>query len=244
MSGYLLRFENYVLETYASDSHPSLKRLLSGSAGGKRIRLLDIPNLLVENEDRICVVGRNGNGKTTLMRAIAGIYKPTFGEITGKFRATTVLASGIGLDDDLNVLENIKYSLLMADVPLREIHDHVFEILEFCEISALEAQKLYKYFSTGFKSRISFAIATFGKPDLLLLDEVLGGGDKVFMKKAQTRVENLIQSARGAIIATHGPNEMVDVCNKLLLMESGKIAFFGDFSKGLTRYNDLMSGRQ
>lgn len=238
-----LRFENFVLDTYASDSHPSLKRLLSGSSSRRQVRLLNIPKLVFESGDRICVVGRNGNGKTTLMRAIAGIYKPTFGQISGKFKATTVLASGIGLDDDLNIVENIKYSLLMSGVLLKDVGDHISEILDFCEINSEEARKLYKYFSTGYKSRISFAIATFAKPDILLLDEVLGGGDKIFMEKAKKRVENLVQSSRIAVIATHAPAELHNVCNKLLLMKAGEVAYFGDFKTGLAEYNDLMSSK-
>ncbi len=233
MSAPLIAIRDLRLEVTVSGNHPSLKRLLSFDLRSSNMTLIDIPNLDFQHGDKICVVGRNGNGKTTLMRLLARIYEPTHGLISGSYSPTTVLASGIGLDDDLNVLDNIKYAIFLEGGSGASLDLATSEILEFCEISPADALKQYKYFSTGFKSRISFAIATRQKPDVLLLDEVLGGGDEVFMQKAKHRLHSKIADARLAFVATHAPDEMTGHCNKLLYLQKGRVKYFGDFQRGL-----------
>lgn len=238
-----IKLIDVVLEVNSGDGHPSLKRLLTKGGGKSSSRLIDIPRLDFIDGDRVCVVGRNGNGKTTFMRILSKIYQPTSGSIQGEYHPTTVLASGIGLDDELNVMDNVRYSLLMNGFNRSDIAKSQREILDFCEISKHDGSKLYKYFSTGYKSRISFAIATASNPDALFLDEVLGGGDQIFMEKAQDRVREKIQGSRIAFVATHAPNEMQKVCNKLLLLEQGKVHFFGAYEHGIKVFENYMNSQ-
>lgn len=244
MNSLVLSLENLVLDVDVVGNHPSLKRLISFDLNSQKSRLIDIASLHVFEGDKICVVGRNGNGKTTLMRLLSRVYAPTSGRIIGEYSPASVLASGIGLDDDLNVIDNIRYIVFLEGGDKLEVQRTTEEILKFCELSPEDARKPFKYFSTGYKSRISFAIATRKKPDLLLLDEVLGGGDEVFMEKARNRVSLKIREARVAFVATHSPEELRGVCNKMLFLKKGRVYFFGEFEAGLTFFQNEMNAEK
>jgi ABC-2 type transport system ATP-binding protein/lipopolysaccharide transport system ATP-binding protein len=198
-------------------------------------KILDIPHFEAKVGDKICVVGRNGNGKTTFLKALAGIYPVTSGSIWTCAKPTAVLAAGIGLEDELSVFENINLALILKSISPRKSIEIRNEIIRFCELED-DQYKQYKHLSTGFKSRLAFAIAVSEKPHILVLDEVLGGGDEFFMKKANAKLQETIDHAETAFIATHGPDEFKDICNRLLLIEKGTIIFDGNFSEGLDLY--------
>lgn len=232
-----VRFKDVELVVPAAHSHQSLKSLLI-----KRERqtkhektILDIPYFEAKSGDRICVVGRNGNGKTTFLKVLAGIYPVTSGSIWTCARPTAVLAAGIGLEDELSVFENINLALILKSIPPRKAAAIREGIINFCELED-DQDKQFKHLSTGFKSRLAFAIAICEKPHILVLDEVLGGGDEFFMKKANAKLQETIDHAETALIATHGPDEFKDICNRLVLIEKGQIAFDGDFTEGLDLY--------
>jgi ABC-2 type transport system ATP-binding protein/lipopolysaccharide transport system ATP-binding protein len=170
------------------------------------------------------------------MKVTAGIYKPTSGLVDIKGDVTPVLAAGIGLEDEISVLDNIKLALALRNTDPNRVVELTEKILDFCELSGSSVYKQFRHLSTGYKSRLAFAIATVEKPTILVLDEVLGGGDAAFMVKAGLRLRAVIEESEIAFIATHSPEDMQDTCNRLIYMENGKITFDGNFKDGLTTY--------
>jgi ABC-2 type transport system ATP-binding protein len=230
-------FDKVKLTVPATHAHQSLKGLLLRK-DRQRVPdkvILDVPAFTAKAGDRICVVGRNGNGKTTFLKVLAGIYPVTSGSIWTSARPTAVLAAGIGLEDELSVLENINLALILKSIPPRRAAPIRQQIIDFCELED-DLGKQFKHLSTGFKSRLAFAIAISEMPHILVLDEVLGGGDEFFMKKATAKLHDTIDHAETAFIATHGPDEFKGLCNRIVLIEKGTIAFDGDFDEGLDLY--------
>lgn len=235
-----VKFSDVKLSVPAAHVHHSLKSLLlrRHNTHVPDEVILDVPLFEARSGDKICVVGRNGNGKTTFLKVLCGIYPATSGDVWVARKPTAVLAAGIGLEDELSVRENITLAMLLKGVPAKHSGELRKQILEFCELEN-DTEKQFKHLSTGFRSRLAFAIAISEKPSILVLDEVLGGGDEFFMKKANDKLLQTIGDADTAFIATHGPNEFNDVCNRLLIIERGKIAFDGEFEDGLDRYRSM-----
>jgi ABC-2 type transport system ATP-binding protein/lipopolysaccharide transport system ATP-binding protein len=210
-------------------------------ASRKKLTLLNVPQFEAFTDDKICIVGLNGQGKTTFLKVLAGIYRATEGEVITSVKPTSVLAAGIGLEDELTVEQNIDFALTMRGIDPKTKSDTSDWILEFSEMPLLR-NRLYKNLSTGYKSRLSFAIAVSVTPEILVLDEVLGGGDAKFMQKASEFIAQLIKNSSTTLIATHNPYDFASICNKMIVIENGAISFYGDFDMGLTMYKKLISG--
>ncbi|WP_070968030.1 ABC transporter ATP-binding protein [Vibrio sonorensis] len=237
-----VKFEDVKLDVPASDRHQSLKSLIINirSFTTEKKNILSIPSFTASKGDKICVVGRNGNGKTNFLKVLSGIYPCTSGSVWTSDKPTAVLAAGIGLEEELSVQENINLSLIYKNISKENIPAIREEILDFCDLSE-DRYKQFKHLSTGYKSRLAFAIAISEEPKILVLDEVLGGGDEFFMKKANEKLTETIGLADTAFIATHGPDDFEDVCNRLIIIEKGKIYYDGSFKEGLELYRNMYS---
>lgn len=236
----LVRMENVRLEISSSDRPQSIKSLILNFRKFEKEKksILSIDKFEARKGEKICVVGRNGNGKTNFLKVLSKIYPITSGNIFTKYKPTAVLAAGIGLEEELSVYDNINLALILKGVPQNNISELRAKILDFCELDS-DRNKQYKHLSTGYKSRLAFAIAISEEPKILILDEVLGGGDEFFMKKANKKLLDTINLAQVALIATHGPDELKDVCNRLIIIEKGHIYYDGEFGKGLKLYRDM-----
>lgn len=232
-----VRFTNVKLAVPAAHIHQSIKSLILRQRHNHAPDqvILDVPAFEAESGDKICVVGRNGNGKTTFLKVLTGIYPATSGHVWTNRKPTAVLAAGIGLEDELSVHENITLAMLLKSIPAKHAAELRDQIIDFCELQD-DTEKQFKHLSTGFRSRLAFAIAISERPSILVLDEVLGGGDEFFMKKANAKLLQTIDDADTAFIATHGPNEFKEICNRFIIIEKGRIAFDGEFAEGLDLY--------
>ena len=237
---------NVKLQVAEHSSAQSLKnalvRLGRRTSGPKqKLTLLNVPKFEAFIGDKICVVGLNGQGKTTFLKVLGGIFLATEGEVHTSVKPTSVLAAGIGLEDELTVEQNIDFALTIRGVDNKEKIDILNWVLNFSEMVPLR-YRLYKNLSTGYKSRLSFAIAVSVTPQILVLDEVLGGGDAKFMQKATGFIAQLITNSSTTLIATHSPIDFRNLCNKMVVIENGEISFHGDFDNGLEVYEKLISG--
>lgn len=234
-----IELKDVKLEVPLSEHSYSIKRfLLHKKSSSDHTTILNISSFVAKKGDKICVIGRNGQGKTTFMKIVAGIYLPSSGYIKVKYKPTTVLAAGIGLEDDLTVEKNIQLALTLKNLAPKKMKDAFDAILEFSELQD-SRQKLFKHLSTGYKSRLAFAIAISEDPKILVLDEVLGGGDEFFMKKATVRLKESIVQSETALIATHAPDGLQDVCNRLLIIDKGTLIYDGNFEEGVEHYRSI-----
>ncbi len=227
---------------------PERKRLFSGSnlsslLGGKiesRNRMTFVSalkkiNLLIEKGDRLALIGSNGAGKSTLLRLISGIYKPTFGEIAIEGRVTPLLDTGFGMDNDSTGYENIDIGCMFAGLSKSETEAVKKDVADFTELREFLEMPIRTY-SSGMRSRLSFAIATARPPEILAIDEGIGAGDKNFQEKAKERLNNFMGNTQILVLASHSKTWLTNFCNKGLWLEKGEIVALGPLDQVLEAY--------
>jgi ABC-2 type transport system ATP-binding protein len=229
------------------DSDRSLRKLLfRSSIGGVvskdarhrnrlTVRALDDLSAAFNEGDRVGLIGNNGAGKSTLLRVMSGAYRPSSGTIRIDGTVSSLLTLGIGLDLEETGFENIYNGCLFLGLMPAQIKDRIEEIAEFTELGEYLRMPVRTY-SSGMQVRLSFAIATALDPDILLLDEIIGAGDAVFMMKAQQRIEQLMERASLLVLASHSTMIIRELCNKAVFMRAGHIEEFGPVETTIAAY--------
>jgi ABC-type polysaccharide/polyol phosphate transport system ATPase subunit len=199
------------------------------------VRALDNVDLRFESGDRIGLIGRNGAGKSTLLRTMAGIYSPTHGTVESDGKIVPLLDISLGMDDNSTGIQNIRLRGLLLGMSDAEIKEKAESIVEFCELGDYLDLPLRTY-SSGMRVRLAFAVSTAVDAEILLLDEVMGVGDALFLHKAQERLHNLHNRAEIVVLAMHANSEIRRVCNKALWMEGGRVRVFGPVEEVVSAY--------
>lgn len=212
------------------------------SAGAKHqfVRSLDSINLDLSAGDRVGLIGGNGAGKTSLLKLVSKIYHPSAGRIEVDGMVTPMLGHGFGLDLEATGYENIIISGLMLGFSKKFILSKADEIAQFTELGNFINMPLKSY-SAGMRARLSFAVSTCQQPEILAIDEGFGVGDASFFKKAQKRIQTYMDNASILILASHSDNLIKQFCNKALVLESGKIKFYGSVTEALEFYGESLS---
>ena len=186
-------------------SFPILKRILlkpfGRSAQGPQTCGLSDISLTINKGEIIGIIGRNGSGKSTLLRTMAGIYKPDEGWIGINGQISLLAGVGVGMNKDLTGRENIHlYGSMLGNE--REIMDSMMdEIIAFSELEEFIDEPLRTY-SSGMKARLGISVATAVKPDILLIDEVLGVGDPGFKKRSQQRIREMMDDSNTVVLVS------------------------------------------
>lgn len=176
--------------------------------------------------DRLGIIGHNGAGKSTLLKLIAGVYPPTEGKREVVGRTSSLFDVTLGFEMDASGWENIKYrGYLLGETP-QSIAPKMQEIAEFSELGEYLDMPL-RYYSTGMIVRLGFSIATAMRPEILIVDEVLGAGDKAFLVKARRRMDEMFQSASLVVLASHDLIAMEELCTCVIWMDHGTIREMG-----------------
>ena len=215
----------------------SLKKNLVEFATGGLIKMGEQNRVVVEalqhitldfNEgDRIGLVGHNGAGKSTLLRVVSGIYEPTLGEITVRGRLSCLFDISVGVEGDATGYENIRMRGLLLGMTLDEIDERVEEIAEFSGLGDYLDMPLRTY-SAGMMLRLAFSVATCSQPEILVMDEWIATGDKDFMDKASHRLNDIVGRAKVLLLASHNTELLKKVCNKIIVLEHGRMVDFDD----------------
>ncbi len=192
----------------------------------------------VERGMRIGVLGVNGSGKTTLCRCIAGMMIPQHGTIESSAEVRAIFDTGTGIMPELTGREN---ALLLARLffpTIRDVRPIVEEAAEFSELGHFIDVPFKKY-SKGMQSRLLLSLISAVPTDILILDEVLDGADVFFQKKLAQRMRSFIERAGATIFVSHSPEQIRQVCNKVMVLNQGKITYFGDVEPGIAAYLSL-----
>lgn len=205
------------------------------AAGNTVVCALDNVDLHLKDGDRLGLIGHNGAGKTTILRAMAGIYEPAAGEITTRGEITSLFGMTEGLDIDATGYETIRLRGLMLGRAPQEVSETAQEIAEFTQLGDYLNMPLRTY-SAGMLVRLAFGIATSHRPEILLMDEIIGAGDAAFIDRAQARLKSFIEATGIMVIATHNPDIIRRWCNQAILMSGGKIAAYGDVEDVLSEH--------
>lgn len=179
--------------------------------------------------DVLGVVGRNGAGKSTLLKLLAGVYQPDEGQITIEGKISPVMAIGKGLSTNLTGRDNFFLVGSMIGLPQKRLHEIFDEAIEFAGPQVQEfIDTPVKTYSAGMRARLSFTISVYARPDVLLIDEMLGAGDKDFRAKAQAKMKEMTNSSKATVIVSHNIDALHEYCNKILWLESGKVHRYGE----------------
>lgn len=208
----------------------SLKRSVLQFTTGGRIGLdardravvcaLNNVSLLAEHGERIGVVGHNGAGKSTMLRAIAGVYEPSHGVISVSGRVGSLIDLTLGMDIEATGYENIRIRSLLLGLSPAEIVECTDEIARATELGEFLSMPIRTY-SSGMLLRLAFAISTAVAPDILLMDEWMGIGDASFLKKAHDRLVGLVGRSGILFLASHSVHMIMDNCTRVIWLDKG-----------------------
>ncbi len=192
-------------------------------------------NLELNHGDRLALIGHNGAGKSTLLKTIAGIYEPSEGLISTSGTIASLLDISLGMNPESSGRENIYSRGMLLGMAKKEIDRLSDDIIAFTELADFIDLPVRTY-SSGMAVRLAFAISTAVKPDILLLDEVIGAGDASFMERARRRIGELIESVGILIFSSHSEQDVRDFCNRGIVLDAGNIVFDGTVAAAFEYY--------
>jgi ABC-2 type transport system ATP-binding protein len=181
----------------------------------------------IRSGSTVGLIGPNGSGKSTLLKTIGGILQPTSGSIRVRGRLAALLELGAGFHPDLTGRENVYLNASILGIS-REQTDRYFDaIVDFSGIEPFIDTQV-KFYSSGMYVRLAFAVAVHVDPDILLVDEVLAVGDEPFQRKCMDRIRGFQQEGRTIVLVTHSLETVADLCDRAIVLESGKVIADGD----------------
>ncbi|BBF81379.1 ABC transporter ATP-binding protein [Asticcacaulis excentricus] len=201
-------------------------KLLKDGHDVVNVRALSHITFSLEDGDRLGIIGHNGAGKTTLLKVLAGVYEPDHGLVDVKGKVSSMIDVNLGLDAELTGRENVINMGRIRGFSTRQLLQKLPEIVEFTELGAFIDLPL-KTYSAGMMTRLIFGVATSLDPEILLMDEWIGAGDKGFFDKATQRLNDIVTRAKVIILASHNWALISGLCNKLLVLDGGAQVYFG-----------------
>ncbi len=184
----------------------------------------------VERGDSVGLVGLNGSGKSTLLKTIAGVLKPTEGSVQIFGSVAPLIELGAGFDFDLTGRENVFLNGAILGYSRKQMLEYYDDIVEFSELSEFMDVPVKNY-SSGMLSRLAFAIATIGHPDILIVDEVLSVGDFRFQQKCEERIKNMMGRDTTVLFVSHSIEQVKSICRHAIWLEKGHIKMMGTSEK-------------
>lgn len=217
----------------------SFKDLFAGrnrrSRPGEFWPLRDV-SFTVSAGEAIGVVGRNGQGKSTLLKLVAEVILPDEGSITVHGGVAPLIEITGGFVDDLTVRDNVFLTAGLHGMKRREIEERFDEIIGFAEIGDF-LDTPYKHLSSGMKVRIAFAVISRLEEPIILVDEVLAVGDKAFREKCYRRIEELLAGGRTLFFVSHNEKDLRRFCTRGLYLDKGALVLDASIGEVLARYN-------
>ena len=190
----------------------------------------------VEHGEAIGVVGRNGQGKSTLLKLVAGVLLPDEGTVTVSGGVAPLIEITGGFVGDLTVRENVRLTAGLHGMPRAEVARRFDGIIDFAELHDF-VDTPYKHLSNGMKVRLAFSVVSQLEEPVLLVDEVLAVGDKAFREKCYRRIDELLAEGRTLFFVSHNERDLRRFCTRGLYLDKGKLALDAAIGDVLDRYN-------
>lgn len=179
-------------------------------------------NIEIKAGERVALIGRNGAGKSTMLRLISGQMHPDKGQVEVKGKVQALMELGTGFHPDFTGIENIRASLAFYGLTQKEIQKKIAEIIEFTELEDFIERPMREY-SSGMYSRLAFAVSTSISPEVLIIDEVLGAGDAYFIGKSIQRMKSLTEKGATVLFVSHDISAAQMLCDRALWIDKGQI---------------------
>ncbi len=186
------------------------------------------------------IIGKNGSGKSTMLRAIAGIFSANAGEIDLHGHSVSLLSIGVGFNKKISGRENIILSGMLLGFSREYVLEKMDEIIEFSELGDF-IDKPVRTYSSGMYSKLAFSVTAVLETEIMLVDEVLSVGDEHFRKKSLNKMKSLINdSNRTVVIVSHNIATLQELCTQVMWMHDGEIRMIGEPEKVLKEYKEFM----
>jgi len=205
---------------------------------------LDDIDLSVWRGEKVAIIGRNGAGKSTMLKIITGVVRATSGEVAVRARVSNLLQIGSGFHPDFTGRQNVFASLAHQGITGRTANDLFEEIITFAEIGEYIDQPM-KTYSTGMCSRLMFASSVVIKPDILVVDEILGVGDAYFAHKSFERMRSLCsEGGTTLLLVTHDIYSALNLCDRFIWIDRGRIRFDGEGKPAISMYESSIKEQE
>ena len=213
-----------------NDKILSLKEFVTTALRGKLqyndFTALEHVSFEVKKGETLGLIGRNGAGKSTMLKVISGILKPTEGSVVCRGNVAPMLELGSGFDFDLTGRENIFLNGAILGYSKEFLHEKYDEIVEFSELGQFIEVPIRNY-SSGMLARLAFSIATVVNPEILLVDEILSVGDAAFQEKSKKRMLELMGGGTTVLFVSHSLEQIREMCNRVVWLEHGNVKMVG-----------------
>lgn len=208
----------------------SLKEFIAKKLSGKLwysdFTALDHVSFAVERGETLGLIGRNGAGKSTMLKVISGILKPTEGTVTTNGNVVPMLELGSGFDLDLNGRENIFLNGAILGYSEDFLKSKYDEIAAFSELGQFIESPIRNY-SSGMLARLAFSVASVVEPEILIVDEILSVGDASFQEKSRARMMELMGGGTTVLFVSHNLEQIREMCSRVIWLDNGKVRMLG-----------------
>ncbi|MCA1713195.1 MAG: ABC transporter ATP-binding protein [Actinobacteria bacterium] len=223
--------------THKSKATQLKERVVRGRGmGTETFHALTDVDIVVGEGETVGLIGPNGAGKSTLLKILAGILRPTTGEVEVQGRIASLLELGAGFNGELSGRENVYLNAALLGLSRREVDGLFDSIVEFSE-QGPRIDDPVKHYSSGEYVKLAFSIAVHVDPDVLLVDEVLAVGDEAFARKCLAKIREFQEAGRTILFVTHSLDLVEELCTRGVVVDHGKVQFDGDpaFAVGTLR---------
>lgn len=208
----------------------------------RKFSSLDNISFAVKKGQRLGIIGQNGAGKTTLLKLVCGNFAPTNGKVRVNGSVQALMNAGLGFHPEYTGRENVAAALQYNGLSKSDYDEAITGIIDFCELGEFLDQP-FRTYSLGMQARLMFAAATAIKPDILIVDEMLGAGDAYFVAKSKIRVENMISGGCTMLLVSHSMQQVLELCDRVIWLEHGAIRMQGDPLEVVKAYELAQHGR-
>lgn len=207
------------------------------SPNSEKFVALNNINISIGKGESVGLVGANGCGKSTLLKIIAGVLKPTKGNVRCYGNIAPLIELGAGFDHELTARENIFLNGALLGYPQSLLKEKFEDIIKFAELEDFVDIPIKNY-SSGMFARLGFSIATISKPDILIIDEILSVGDYRFQEKCEERIGKLMDGDTTVLFVSHDMKQVERICNRAIVLKHGKLLFDGNVSEASDIYKN------
>ena len=192
-------------------------------------------NLSIKQGDVVGIVGLNGSGKSTMLKVISGILRPSTGTAVVRGSISPLIELGAGFDFDLTARENVFLNGSVLGFSKQMMTEKMDEIIDFAELRDFMDVAIKNY-SSGMVARLGFSIATITHPDILIVDEILSVGDFLFQQKCEKRISDMMSGGTTVIIVSHSLEQIERLCNRVVWLSKGNIIMDGSTKEVCEQY--------
>ena len=241
MSNTVIEFKN-VTKTYKlfKSDRQRFKSIFSKKASYKKKVAVNNLSFKIEKGESVALFGKNGAGKSTILKMITGVAYPTSGEITVNGRVSALLELTAGFDPEFTGRENIYFRGQLFGMSNDEIRELEPEIIDFADLNDYIDQPVRTY-SSGMKARLGFAINVSIKPEILIVDEALSVGDSEFKKKCLEKINQIVgEKDVTFLFVTHSTGVAKSFCKRGMVMRQGKLLFDSSIDEAIDFYQKTL----